>query len=102
MTGKSFVAELRCHGDKRAELIALQSELKALVQAREPDVLVYEVLQDDADPDRFLVVATFRDDAAFDHHMAIDFHDRLVPPILACLATEMQIEWFRSLGDPAR
>ena len=101
MSGKSFVAELRCHPDKRAEMIALQSELKALVHAREPDALVYELLQGDSDPDRFLVVATFRDDAAFEHHMGVDFHDRLVPLILACLAQEMRIEWFRSLGSPA-
>jgi quinol monooxygenase YgiN len=96
MTGKSFVAELRTTPETRAELIRLQVELKSLVHTHEPDALVYELLQSDIDPDRFLCIATFKDDAAFDHHMQIDFHDRLVPPILACLAQEMKLEFFRS------
>jgi quinol monooxygenase YgiN len=98
MSGKSFVARLRCKSEKRDELIALQAELKSLVFEREPDALVYELFQSDADPDAFLVVATFRDDAAFDAHMGIDFHDRLVPPILECLAEDMQLDFYRSLG----
>lgn len=96
MTGKSFIAYLRTSPDKRDEMIALQTELKELVFAQEPDALVYELLQSDDDPDRFAVVATFRDDAAFDHHMGIDFHDRLVPPIIACLAQDMKLEFYRS------
>lgn len=97
-TGKSFVAELRAKPDCRDRLIALQTELKALVHAHEPGAIVYELLQCDDDPDRFLCVATFSDDAAFDQHMQIDFHDRLVPPILDCLAEPMKIAWYRSLG----
>ncbi len=95
-TGKSFVAQLRTIPEKRAELIELQVELKRLVAEQEPDALVYELFQSDGDPDLFLCIATFRDDAAFEHHMHIDFHDRLVPPILACLAEEMKLEFFRS------
>lgn len=98
MTGKSFIAYLRARADKRDELIALQTELKRLVFEREPGALVYELFQSDADPDRFAVVATFRDDAAFETHMGIDFHDRLVPPILACLAEEMRLDFYRSRG----
>jgi quinol monooxygenase YgiN len=98
MSGKSFIAELRCKPDRRAELIRLQAELKSLVRHTEPDALVYELFQSDDDPDLFQVVATFRDDAAFDHHMRIDFHERLVPPILDCLAGEMKLRFYRSLG----
>lgn len=98
MTGKSFVARLRTRPEKRDDLIALQTELKELVFAREPDALVYEFFQSDADPDIFLVIATFRDDAAFEAHMTIDFHDRLVPPILDCLAEDMQLDFYRSHG----
>lgn len=97
MSGKSFIAELRTKPEKREAMIALQVELKALVFENEPDALVYELFQSDDDLDRFKVVATFRDDAAFDHHMQIDFHDRLVPPILECLAADMTIEFYRSL-----
>jgi quinol monooxygenase YgiN len=98
MSGKSFVARMRVKPGKRDELIALQTELKELVFQREPDARVYELFQSDDDPDVFLVVATFRDDAAFDTHMGIDFHDRLVPPILDCLAEDMTLDFYRSLG----
>lgn len=96
MTGKSFIAHLRTRPDKRSDMIALQVELKNLVHANEPDALVYELFQSESDPDMFLCVATFRDDAAFEHHMHIDFHDRLVPPILDCLAEDMKLEYYRS------
>jgi quinol monooxygenase YgiN len=95
---KSFIAVLRTLPEKRDEMIALQSELKTLVFQHEPGALVYELMQSDDDPDLFHVIATFRDEAAFDTHMAIDFHDRLVPPILACLAEDMQISFHQSLG----
>lgn len=97
MSGKSFIAELRARPGKREELIRLQQELKSLVFAQEPDALVYELFQSEEDPDLFQVVATFRDDAAFDHHMQIDFHDRLVPPILDCVDGEMKLTFYRSL-----
>lgn len=97
MPKKSFIARLRTRPEKREELIALQTELKALVFAQEPDALVYELFQSETDPDLFECVATFRDEAAFDTHMTIDFHDRLVPPILECLAEDMTIAFYRSL-----
>ena len=98
MTGKSFIAELRAKPSRADELIALQAELKRLVFEQEPDALVYELFQSDDDPDVFQIVATFRNDAAFDRHMQIDFHDRLVPPILDCVDGEMKIAFYRSLG----
>ncbi|AOF94520.1 putative quinol monooxygenase [Sphingobium sp. RAC03] len=98
MSGKSFIAQLRSKPEKRTELIALQGELKALVHAQEPDAIVYELFQSETDADLFQVVATFRDDAAFDHHMQIDFHERLVPSILACVDGDMQLDFYRSLG----
>ena len=97
MAKKSFIARLRTRPEKREELIALQTELKSLVFAQEPDALVYELFQSETDPDQFECVATFRDEAAFDAHMTIDFHDRLVPPILECLAEDMTIAFYRSL-----
>jgi quinol monooxygenase YgiN len=97
-TAKSFIARLLVRPDRRDAFIALQTELKHLVFAEEPDATVYELLQSDADPNFFLVVATFRDDAAYERHMAIDFHDRLVPPILDCLASDMSVDYFRSHG----
>lgn len=98
MIGKSFVAQLRAKPEKRDELIRLQVEMKRLVHEWEPDALVYEFFQSDEDPDLFLCIATFRDDAAFEKHMHIDFHDRLVPPILECIAEDMQLKFYRSHG----
>ena len=45
-----------------------------------------------------MCVATFRDEAAFNTHMHIDFHDRLVPPIFETLAKEMEIAFYKSLS----
>ena len=98
MPAKSFIAQLRTRPEKREELIALQCELKQLVFEHEPDVLVYELLQSDTDPDVFQVVATFRDEAAYEKNMHIDFHDRLVPQILTCVAEDMQLDFYQSLS----
>ena len=98
MTARSFIAKLVVKPGRGGEFIALQTELKSLVFAQEPDARVYELLQSDDDPDTFFCVATFKDQAAFDHHMGIDFHDRLVPPILDCLAQDMELSFHTSLG----
>lgn len=95
---KSFVAKLVVKPEKRDEFIALQTELKGLVFEHEPDAMVYELLQSEEDENLFYCVATFKDDAAFDHHMTIDFHDRLVPPILDCLSEDMALTIARSLS----
>jgi quinol monooxygenase YgiN len=95
---KSFIAKLVVKPDRRDEFIALQTELKGLVFEHEPDAQVYELLQSDEDPNTFYCVATFKDAAAFDHHMGIDFHDRLVPPILECLASDMELGFYKLLS----
>ena len=96
-SAKSFIATLRVKPDRRADFIAAQTELKMLVARHEPDVWVYEVLQADEDENLFYCVATFKDEAAFDHHMHIDFHDRLVPVILDCLAGDMELGFYKSM-----
>ena len=48
-------------------------------------------------PNTYFCVATFKSEAAFDHHMQIDFHDRLVPPILECLAEEMELSFHEAV-----
>lgn len=95
-TAKSFIARLAVKPERRDEFVALQTELKQLVNEREPDVWVYELLQSDDDPNLFYCIATFKDQAAFDAHMSIDFHDRLVPPILDCLASDMELSFYQS------
>ena len=94
----SFIAKLVIKPTARAEFEKAQRELKKLTLEKEPDALVYEFLQSRTEPDTYMVVATFRDDAAFDSHMKIDFHERLVPPILAALAGEMDLKFYDSLA----
>ncbi|MFN3592024.1 MAG: putative quinol monooxygenase [Thermaurantiacus sp.] len=99
MTGtRSFIARLKVKPEKRDDFIRLQTELKSLVHQNEPDALVYELFQAEEDPDLFHCIATFRDMAAYEHHMSVDFHDRLVPPILECLAEDMQLSFHTSHG----
>lgn len=95
---KSFIARLVVRADACAEFETLQVELKRLVAEREPDALVYEVLRSGDEPGVYMVAATFRDAAAFDLHMTVDFHERLVPPILACLAEPMELRFYESLS----
>ena len=97
-TARSFIARLLVKPERRDDFIALQVELKGLVFQPEPDAMVYELFQADEDTNLFHCIATFRDQAAFDHHMHIDFHDRLVPPILDCLAEDMVVSFHSSHG----
>lgn len=95
---KSFIATLRVRPDKLDAFVAAQTELKALTQEHEPDAMVYELLQSDEDATLFCCIATFRDEAAFQLHMGMDFHHRLVPIINDCLADEMDLRFFKSLS----
>ena len=89
-----FIATLQVREDKQAEFEQLQTELSELAHAQEPDLFVYDVVKHREKPGAYVVYARFKDEAAFEHHMQIDFHDRLVPPILECLDAEMQLEFF--------
>jgi quinol monooxygenase YgiN len=95
---KSFIAKLVAKPEKAADLEALQIELRTLVQAQEPDCEVYELFKAEGEPNTYYCVATFKSEAAFNHHMGIDFHDRLVPPILDCLAEEMHLSFHAALS----
>ena len=90
----TFIATLQVNADKQQEFEQLQTELSELAHAQEPDMFVYDVIKHRDKPGTYVVYARFKDQAAFDHHMSIDFHDRLVPPILDCLDGEMQLEFF--------
>ena len=90
----AFIATLKVADDKADTFEKLQTELSELSHAQEPDMFVYDVIKSRDNPGTYVVYARFKDDKAFDFHMNIDFHDRLVPPVLACLDEEMQLEMF--------
>ena len=89
-----FIATLRVKEGREADLERLQSELSALAHDREPGTLVYDILKSRERPRTYVVYARFRDQAAFEFHQHTDFHDRLVPGIVDCLASQFEIEFF--------
>ena len=89
-----FIATLRIKPGQEAEFERLQQELSELTHASEPDTLVYDIIRSRDTPDLYVVYARFKDDAAFQHHQATPFHDRLVPPILATVAGEMDLKFY--------
>lgn len=98
----AFVAKLVVKPDMAQQFERLQTELRELTHAKEPDTPVYELIRSRDEPNVYLCVATFTDEAAFDYHMQTDFHDRLVPGILECLAEEMDLGFYDIIGTPHR
>ena len=89
-----FIATLTVKDDKAADFEKLQAELSQLTHEHEPDTFVYDVIKHREKPGVYVVYARFKDEAAFDHHMQTEFHDRLVPPIMECLGGDMVLEFF--------
>ena len=90
----TFIATLKVAEDKQDTFEKLQSEVSRLSHENEPDLFVYDVIKHREKPGVYVVYARFKDEDAFNLHMSIDFHDRLVPPIMDCLAGEMELEFF--------
>lgn len=97
----AFVATLVVKPEKRAEFERLQTELRELTHRGEPETPVYELWRSRDDPNAYVCVASFTSEDAFQFHMHTEFHDRLVPGILSCLAKEMDLKFFDIVG-PAR
>lgn len=93
----SFIATLNVKEGREADFEAHQAELARLTHEQEPDVLVYDVIRHQEQARHYVVYARFKDQEAFDAHMAIDFHDRLVPLILDCVDGEMDLQFFNSI-----
>jgi quinol monooxygenase YgiN len=90
----TFIAKLVVKPGREAEFERLQRELSELTHAQEPDTLVYDVIRHRTEPSTYVVYGRFRNEAAFQAHQAASFHDRLVPPILATLAKDMDLQFY--------
>ena len=90
----AFIATLRIKPGQEAEFERLQQELSDLTHANEPDTLVYDIIRSRDTPDMYVVYARFKDEAAFQLHQGTAFHERLVPPILATVAGEMDLKFY--------
>lgn len=89
-----FIATLKIKPGMEAEFERLQKELSELTHANEPDTPVYDVIRHRERRDTYVVYARFKDEAAFNLHMATPFHERLVPPILACVEGAMDLQFY--------
>lgn len=89
-----FIATLNVAAGREAEFERLQTELSEISHENEPGLLVYDVIRHAEQPGKYVVYARFRDQAAFEFHQEADFHHRLVPPILACVEGEMDLQFF--------
>ena len=90
----TFIATMLVKSGKEAEFERLQKELSADGHATEPDMYVYDVIKHRTVARSYVVYARFKDQAAFDAHMKTPAHDRLVPPILACLEKDMDLQFY--------
>jgi quinol monooxygenase YgiN len=90
----AFIARLVVKAGKEKEFEDLQKKLHALTHEHEPGTLVYDFLKHREEPRTYVVYSTFKDEAAFQAHQESSFHDDLVPPILECLAEEMDLQFF--------
>jgi quinol monooxygenase YgiN len=90
----TFIAKLVVKPGMEGTLEKLQRELSELTHAHEPDTLVYDVLKHRTERSTYVVYGRFRDDAAFQKHQTMPSHDRLVPPILATLAKDMDLQFY--------
>lgn len=87
----TFIATLGIKQGQEAEFERLQKELSELTHAHEPGTLVYDVIKSRDEPRTYVVYARFKDEAAFQAHQVSPFHDRLVPPIMACVEGDMEL-----------
>ena len=93
-----FIALLKVKEDKVAQFEQAQKELSELTHKHEPDTHVYDLIKSKDDPLAYVCYARFKDQAAFDHHMQTEFHDRLVPLILDSLADDMDLTFYEHVA----
>ena len=90
----AFIAKLVVKPEKVAELESIQKKLSAITHETEPDTLVYDFLKHREQANTYVVYSRFKDEAAFQTHMDSPSHDDLVPPIIAALAEEMDLQFY--------
>ncbi|MDH3511129.1 MAG: antibiotic biosynthesis monooxygenase [Gammaproteobacteria bacterium] len=90
----AFIATLIVKQDKVAEFEQLQKKLSDITHDTEPGTLVYDFIKHREQANTYVVYARFKDEAAFQLHQDAPAHDELVPPILAALAEDMDLQFY--------
>jgi len=90
----TFIATLNVAAGREEEFERLQTELSEISHSEEEGLVVYDVIRHKEKPRVYVVYARFEDQAAFDLHQNADYHERMVPPILACVEGEMDLQFY--------
>lgn len=90
----TFIAKLVVKPGMEARFEQLQAELSKLTHEKEPETFVYDVIKQRDVPGTYVVYARFKNEAAFQQHQTTAFHERLVPPIVECLAAPFEIAFY--------
>ncbi len=90
----AFIAKLVIKPEKVAEFESIQKKLSAITHETEPDTLVYDFIKHREQANTYVVYSRFKDEAAFQTHQDSPSHDELVPPIIAALAEEMDLQFY--------
>ena len=94
----TFIATLQIAAGREQEFEQLQTELSEISHREEQGLLVYDVIRHHRKPLTYVVYARFKDQAAFEFHQQADFHQRLVPAILACVEGAMDLQLYDWVG----
>jgi (4S)-4-hydroxy-5-phosphonooxypentane-2,3-dione isomerase len=92
----TFVARMTCKADKQREFVNLCRQLESYVRANEPDTLQYEFFKL-REPGRYLILESFRDEAAEHLHMNSKTLAEIAPKLSACLDGTWVREYFDAL-----
>ncbi len=88
----TVVATLKVAEGKNAEFEAAFRKGVAEVKANEPDVLYYELVRSQNDPQTYRAIEVYKDDTAFAAHLASDHFKALGGALKTCLAERPVME----------
>ncbi len=98
----AILMTVRVKPDKAERFAELITQLRKDVHAGEPDTLVFQVLRDRDDANRFHFVEVFADEAAKERHANMPYHHAMSEEGWACLDGEPVIRECEPLGSFAR
>jgi quinol monooxygenase YgiN len=91
----TFIARMTCKPEKQAEFVSLCERLQDYVAANEPETLMFGFFKL-REAQRYVVLESFRDEAAEHVHMNSKMLAETAPKIAACLDGT----WVREYFDP--
>lgn len=80
------VATIKTQDGKADDFIAVFRELQEQVLANEPTTLLYTINRDRKDPNTFIIMERYQDQASLDAHMASEYFAAAGAKMGACLA----------------